>query len=124
MKKPDNISHRELAFALENGRSLYLLGINKAGEGPASYILNTAVFSFQEPNIPCSRNDKETALFKCMFHVLLSTETREGEPPDATPTFERVDVLDVLCPLTTDTGITMRFRKNGKGSSCPIVRPL
>ncbi len=122
MKKPDNVSHREIAFALEDGRPLYLLAVNRARGGPAAYVLNTAVFGFREPNTPCSRNDRETALLKCLFHVLLYTETREGEPADAVPTFERVDILDVLCPKTTDTGITMRFRKNGKGSSFPIVR--
>ena len=124
MKRLDNVSHRAIAFTLEDGRPIHLIAVNRGTEGPAADILNTAVFALQKPYTECSREESEAAFLRCLFHVLLTTETKKGEPPDAVPSFERVDVLDTLCPKTTDTGITMRFRKNGKGSSSPIVRVL
>lgn len=122
----DNISHRTLAFALEDGRPLYLLAISRANGGPASHILNTAVFCLQKPENECSRKDMEAAIFHCLFHVLFATKTKDGDPPDAAPAFEEVWVLDAaLCPRKTDTAITFRFRvDNGKGALFPINRPL
>lgn len=121
----DNISHRSLAFSLEDGRLIYLLSISRANGGPASHILNTAVFCLQKPENECSRKDMEAAIFHCLFSVLFTTKTKNGDPPDAAPAYEEVWILDSLCPHKTNTAITFRFRiDNGKGASFPINRPL
>ena len=121
MKPPDNITHRGLVFVMEDGRPLYLLAINRANWGPAPQVLNTAIFSLQQPPVEHSREEKEAALFQCLFHVLLTTKTQSGDPPDKASVFEEVSVLDMLCPHRTETSMTMRFRANGKGGSYPIA---
>ena len=122
MNFPDNISHRKVAFEIEDGTKLYLHTVLRPIHSPCPKVLNIAVFTRRPPNTPCTREEEETALFS-LFHTFHRARVESGKPADATPDHEWFGVLELLSCKSTEDVIVMRFRANGKGVSCPLICP-